>query len=156
MIVKGNPFERASAVVKQSVQHLATHPSTPPIVLAWLARSSSACVLERLAENPRTPSAVLIKLSSHPDPTVKAAVGCNPKCLVWLICKLAQDEDVDVRYSIAENPHVPVEVLSILSSDENPYVCARAQTTLRRVGGISPVRMIITSPQVRDRAINSG
>lgn len=156
MIVKGNLFEKASDVVMKGVKHLATHPSTPPIVLAWLARCCCASVLERLAENPRTPSAVLIKLSSHPEPAVKSAVGCNPKCLVWLICKLAQDEDVDVRYSIAENPHVPVEVLSILSSDENPYVCARAQTTLRRVGGISPVRMIRTSPQVRFGAINSG
>lgn len=116
-------------------QQVASNPSTPPAVLAYLAKHGSPRVLERVAENPRTLPQSLEQLAQANGANVRAAVADNANTPLDVLTMLATDPDVDVRYRIAENPTVCEDTLKALSEDSNPYVSARANATLARVSG---------------------
>jgi hypothetical protein len=112
---------------------IASNPNTPTAVLEYLARNASARVLERIAENPHVPMDLLENLATHSDANIRSAVGDNLKTPASVLVKLVADEDADVRYRLAENPAMPAFILELLTQDENPYVVARATTTMTRL-----------------------
>lgn len=112
---------------------LASHPCTPPSVLAHLVNCDIPFILERIAENPNTDMDTLRRLSRHERAAVRAAVAENTDAHSDVLRALASDESIDVRYSLADNANVPSDILQLLTADENPYVAYRAQTTIARM-----------------------
>lgn len=105
----------------------------------WRELSTSTAL--RLIDHPYTPGEVLLELAHHADPEVRAQVADNANTPLEAIMMLVNDESLDVRISLAECYHLGVSVLEMLLEDENPYVCARAETTLQRLS-------IATNPSV--------
>lgn len=118
---------------------IAANPSTPSIVLGYLAKHSSIRVLERIAENPNTQPHTLEYLAQCSIASVRAAVAENANASSELLTMLATDADSDVRYRIAENHQVTLETLEALAEDSNPYVSHRAAATIARIKGGSVV-----------------
>jgi hypothetical protein len=138
-VFTGEPVKRNNVLAESEFRSIrriiASNPSTPPAVLAYLAKYSDPEVLERVAENPRTPLATLELLAKSPVASVRAAVAENINVSPDILTMLGTDADDDVRYNLAENPHLPEELLVALSEDQNPYVRYRAEATLQRVAG---------------------
>ena len=105
----------------------------------WRDLSTSTAL--RLIDHPYTPGEVLLELAHHADPEVRAQVVDNANTPPEAIMMLVKDESTDVRISLAECYHLGVSVLEMLLEDENPYVCARAETTLQRLS-------VTTNPSV--------
>ncbi len=110
-----------------------------PGKVAELYGNLSAQELGRLAEQEKLPPKVIEELSRHEDPEVRIAIAENPATPCAIVWFLALDENPDVRYAIAENHSMPALILNILSQDANPYVAWRANKTMDRVRGCSPV-----------------
>jgi Leucine rich repeat variant len=115
-------------------------------LLELLDQTSVAC-LTRIAENTSMTPSFLEQLASHSDPEVREAVADNPSTPVDTLWLLAGDKCLDVRYALAENHNLPFEILQALCFDDNPYVAARAQTTILRVSHES----MIVSVDFQDR-----
>jgi hypothetical protein len=99
-----------------------------------LERTSQLEAVIELAEDTDTHGDILAVLSAHPDVRIRAAVADNLNTPYLALLKLARDESNDIRYQLAENHNVPRNILHILMNDENPYVQARAESTLDRLG----------------------
>jgi len=99
-----------------------------------LEKTSQLEVVIELAEDADTHGDILAVLSAHPDVRIRAAVADNPNTPYIALLKLARDESNDIRYQLAENHNVPRNILHVLLTDENPYVQARAESTLERLG----------------------
>jgi len=112
---------------------LAINPNTPPPVLDHLTRNAPSQLLERIGEHPRAHSTTLARLAVHSDCQVRASVAENMNASMKTIWNLVRDPSPDVRLRLAESYTVPIAILRVLADDENPYVSARAQTTLLRL-----------------------
>lgn len=124
----------ADAEIREIQLRLASNPKTPPVVLAYLARNAEAGVRERIAENPQTPGEMLYELACDDNANVRCAVSDNSNSPRFVLEMLMSDEDADVRYRLAENANLPMELLTRLcAEDSNPYVAARASSTLARL-----------------------
>jgi hypothetical protein len=111
---------------------LVNNPNTPSQVLESIIASEHSALIRRAAEHPRLSLAVMEKLAQHEDSTIREAVAENMNLPEPIIYALAQDSCPDVRYKLAESYTIAPEVLTFLLEDENPFVAARARTTLRR------------------------
>ncbi|MDP3509881.1 MAG: hypothetical protein Q8T09_18060 [Candidatus Melainabacteria bacterium] len=107
-------------------------PDTPTHDLEVIVSTGCRGLVRRAAEHPRVSVELLTVLSTHLDPEIRAAVVDNHQTSTDLHWKLAQDSCDDVRYAVAESYVVNMEVLSSLLEDSNPYICHRAQTTLKK------------------------
>jgi hypothetical protein len=121
---------------------IATHPDSPPEVLAFLAAVGDARLLERIAENPNTSPATLAHLATHPSSQVRIAVADNAHTPINVLALLAQGDDLNVKYCMAENPALPAKMLQGLQADANPYVSWRAGQTLMRRNPSSTVQKL--------------
>jgi hypothetical protein len=99
-------------------------------MLVDLSRSSCDKVRIQIAENASTPVRALSALLADPSPEVRLALTFNRALPSGLLKLLCHDPSVDVRYGMAENPLLPKSVLCVLENDTNPYVAARATSTL--------------------------
>lgn len=87
----------------------------------------------RIAENPGRSKEILQK--DCPEmrlALVRTAVAANANTDTRVLLSLASDRDPDLRYSMAENHNLPFQIFRISTHDENPYVQARALSTLSR------------------------
>jgi hypothetical protein len=110
------------------------HKSMAEVLNYLLENTSQLEAVIRLAESSGTHEDVLAVLSGHPDVRIRSAVADNSNTPFLALLKLARDESYDIRYQLAENHNVPRNILSVLLVDENPYVQARAENTLDRLG----------------------
>lgn len=126
--------EATDSEIRQIQMRLASNPKTPPVVLAYLARDAESCVRERIAENPQSPGELLYELACDENSDVRSAVADNSNTPRFVLELLMADEDPDVRYRLAENANLAMEFLTRLcAEDPNPYVAARASTTLAKL-----------------------
>lgn len=128
-----DPCAQAESEINRIRCALASHPSTPPTVLAHLVNCGVPFILVRIAENPHTDENTLRRLAQSYNTNVREAVAENAGAPNDILNDLSTDECADVRFAIAENPNVPWDILENLTRDENPYVAYRAQTTINRL-----------------------
>jgi len=96
---------------------LAQNPSTPPEILAELAKDKDEFVRINVAGNPETPPEILVELAKDIDKYVRIRVAYNPNTPPESLVELAKDEDEEVRLYIKRNPSTPPETLAELSKN---------------------------------------
>jgi hypothetical protein len=120
-------WSRSSAELdKETLQLVATHPSTPLSALQELTGTESADVLVRLVENPSLPAENLVALLprirairfSEPRERLAASKTIPSAAAMWLV----QDRDARVRIALAQNEVAPAEALVSLAEDQDPSV----------------------------------
>jgi hypothetical protein len=93
---------------------------TAPRVLARLARSGDADIVDLVARNPRTPTEALSSLSASSAARVREAVASNPSSSEEILTHLALDPSPAVRLAVAGNRAAPSRALdTILSQSGN-------------------------------------
>lgn len=115
----------------------AANPQTSPTELVILSENESAAIRARVAENPSTPLYLLAYLAQDANCDVRVGVASNPKVTMNVLEWLVHDRCADVRYALAEDYNMPEPVLLRLTHDENPYVAARARSTMARMTSAS-------------------
>lgn len=101
---------------------VAQNPSTPPKVLAELARDTNKYMRKMVARNPSTPPEVLSELARDPNKGVREAVAENPSIPPGVLAELAHDTNMYMRMAVVGNPSIPPKVLAELVRDPSENV----------------------------------
>jgi hypothetical protein len=97
------------------------------------AQAGDARLRNRVAENPNLPAFIAAILVGDPNPDVRITLSENSNISYETAFALCRDASADVRYAVAANGRMPASILCELAGDENPFVCQRAQQTIRRL-----------------------
>ena len=89
---------------------VAQHPSTPPRILASLARDENWRVREDVARHPKATKAILQRLGLEADRDVRRAVASNRSASAELLRELIVDADDSVRIAASRHPRLPVHL----------------------------------------------
>lgn len=84
--------------------NVAEHPSTPPRILAKLARSSEYTVQLSAARNPGTPASSLAILAKHKEDAVRVNVAANPSTPMDALADLVADRNGQVWMNAQAHP----------------------------------------------------
>lgn len=84
--------------------NIAEHPSTPPRVLAKLARSSEYAVQLSAARNPGTPASALAILARHAEDAVRVNVAANRSTPMDALADLVADRNGQVWMNAQAHP----------------------------------------------------
>ncbi len=101
--------------------------------LRQLAEHEHPQVRARVAENPNADKNLLLKLASDSDCDVRCATAGHAGRYMEIFALLMKDENPTVRFVLAEDADCPEEILEALLYDSNPYVCDRANRTIKRL-----------------------
>jgi hypothetical protein len=112
--VEAWPAHRTAAWVVRAVAY---NPSTPPSLLARLARHPHPCVREAVAQRRDATEPTLNALAGDPDPTVREAVAANPFTSLAELPALAADPAERVRYRVAGRRDLPAALQRQLAGD---------------------------------------
>lgn len=91
-------------------------------VEAWPAHRTAAWIVRAVAYNPTTPPSLLARLARHPHPCVREAVAQRRDLSEATLVALAGDADATVREAVAANPFTPAAELPALAADPSERV----------------------------------
>ena len=175
-----NPSQRnEGALTSEQTQNsstlqLASDPTTDPEILASLAKTVDADVLEAVAGNVSTPRLALGTLCSSAIDAIRWQAGANqnlPECLManiqhdpiaWvresvainigaspqILAEMALDPDEVVRWQVAQNANTTSAVLSQLEDDTDVLVARTAALHLKVRSGEEPALAFMFSTEV--------
>ena len=109
---------------------LAANASTPPDILAELARRPDESLRSTVAGNPRTPLPTLEELYQT-DARARLRLAVNPATPLPMLERLAVDPDHMVRFNLTYNPNVPIDMLRELARDPQLRNVAESRIKMR-------------------------
>lgn len=111
---------------KETLQLVASHPSTPVPALRELVGAKSADVLVSLIENPSLPAedlaSLLPQLRSMRSVEPRRRLAASGNIPITAARLLVHDRDAGVRMALAANEDAPAEALASLAEDQEPSV----------------------------------
>jgi hypothetical protein len=113
------PASVISKVDPRGADDIARDSSTPPDVLAKLAKHEKWQVRAAVADNPSTPEDVLKDLAEDKEIFVQAITANNPNTPQDMILRFVDSNDFDIRAAVASNPAAPDSCTRTLSNDRD-------------------------------------